>query len=106
MIIAAALSVLTMAPAYADSGSVATDLSGAVSQPAVRLSAVGGSIVALPLMSVGSVGEELLETSATAMSRSLAGKGPLPISDRTVVTRRTPAEAMQNGDVEAEEAIK
>ena len=106
LVIAAALSALTIAPAYADSGSAASDLSGALSQPVVRLSAVGGSVIALPLMSVGSVGGELLETSATAFSASLKHGRTLPITERTVITNRTPTEALQSDDGAKSEVTK
>lgn len=94
IIFPALVSICLATPALADSSQNTRDLSGALSQPAARLSAVGGSVVALPMMSVGEVGDSMLKGSFELMVRS-SGNDPFNITDRSVVTQRSPAEAME-----------
>jgi hypothetical protein len=106
LIIATALSVFATAPAFADSGRAGSDISGALSKPVILGSAVAGSVVAIPLLSVGSVGSEVLETSVHVFSGALASGRPLTVTDRTIITKRSPADAMRANAAAEEEFQK
>lgn len=105
-VIAAALSVFATAPAFADSGRAVSDISGALSKPVILGSAVAGSVVAIPLLSVGSVGSGVLETSVHVFAGALSSPGPLTVTDRTIITKRSPANAMQDNSAAEEELQK
>lgn len=103
LIVAAALAVFTAAPALADSGRAS---SGAVSAPFVIGSAVAGSVVAIPLLAVGIAGEGLLEASVEAFSNAERSNRPLRVTERTIITRRSPAEAMKSEQHDEKEVLK
>ncbi|MBV1933992.1 MAG: hypothetical protein KUG59_04840 [Parvibaculaceae bacterium] len=105
--LAAALTLLTINPAFANSGrSLSDGLAGhsRVSTGAVLLStAVAGSVAAVPLMSVGVVGEKIGQGAIGLGVAALAPNNPLRITNRTIVSKqplagtstKSPADAMK-----------
>ena len=90
-----ALTVLSITPTLAESGrSLSDGLAGhsrASGGAALLSTAVAGSVVAVPLMSVGVVGEKIGRGAIKVGAAALAPGKPLSVTNRTIVSKQPPA---------------
>lgn len=103
--LAVALTLLAINPASANSGrSLSDGLAGhsrASTGPVLLSTAVAGSVVAVPLMSVGAAGEKLGRVAVGLGVATMAPDGPLRITKRTIVSNKPPVGASNKSPADA-----